>query len=65
MGVAASIAVLIALVTGLAMSTVLYVQAERQRLDAKGGTTDYITASKASGATAGLVGNAYIFYVEV
>ena len=38
---------------------------ERQRLDAKGGTTDYITASKATGATAGLVGNAYIFYVEV
>lgn len=36
-----------------------------QRLDAKGGTTDYITASKASGAAAGLVGNAYIFYVEV
>ena len=38
---------------------------ERQRLDAKGGTTDYVTASKASGATAGLVGNAYIFYYEV
>ena len=38
---------------------------ERQRLDAKGGTTDYVTASKASGATAGLVGNAYIFYHEV
>ena len=38
---------------------------ECQRLDAKGGTTDYVTASKASGATAGLVGNAYIFYHEV
>ena len=38
---------------------------EPQRLDAKGGTTDYVTASKASGATAGLVGNAYIFYHEV
>ena len=38
---------------------------ERQRLDAKGGTTDYVTASKATGATAGLVGNAYIFYHEV
>ena len=37
----------------------------RQRLDAKGGTTDYITGSKATGAAAGLVGNAYIFYVEV
>ena len=37
----------------------------RQRLDAKGGTTDYITGSKASGAAAGLVGNAYIFYYEV
>ena len=37
----------------------------RQRLDALGGTTDYITASKATGAAAGLVGNAYIFYVEV
>ena len=38
---------------------------EKQRLDAKGGTTDHITASKATGATAGLVGNAYIFYHEV
>ena len=38
---------------------------ELQRLDAKGGTTDYVTASKATGATAGLVGNAYIFYHEV
>ncbi len=38
---------------------------EKQRLDAKGGTTDYITASKASGASAGIVGNAYIFYHEV
>ena len=37
----------------------------RQRLDAKGGATDYITGSKATGAAAGLVGNAYIFYVEV
>ena len=37
----------------------------RQRLDAKGGTTDYITGSKATGAAAGLAGNAYIFYVEV
>ena len=38
---------------------------ERQRLDAKGGTTDYITGSKATGAAAGLVGNVYIFYHEV
>ena len=38
---------------------------ELQRLDAKGGTTDYITASMASGAAAGLVGNAYIIYYEV
>ena len=37
----------------------------RQRLDAKGGTTDYVTGSKATGAAAGLVGNAYIFYYEV
>ena len=37
----------------------------RQRVDAKGGTTDYVTGSKASGAAAGLVGNAYIFYYEV
>ena len=37
----------------------------RQRLDAKGGTTDYLTGSKATGAAAGLVGNAYISYVEV
>ena len=37
----------------------------RQRLDAKGGTTDFITGSKATGAAAGLVGNAYIFYYEV
>ena len=38
---------------------------EKQRLDAKGGTTDHVTASKATGAAAGLVGNAYIFYQEV
>ena len=38
---------------------------EVQRVAAKGGATDYITASKASGAAAGLVGNAYIFYFEV
>ncbi|MCE2405793.1 MAG: hypothetical protein J4F43_11655 [Dehalococcoidia bacterium] len=38
---------------------------ERQRLDAKGGTTDYVTASKATGATGGLAGNAYIFYYQV
>ena len=38
---------------------------ERQRLDAKGGDTDYVTASKDTGATAGLEGNAYIFYHEV
>ena len=38
---------------------------EMQRLDAKGGTTDYVTASKATGATAGIVGNAYVFYYEV
>ena len=37
----------------------------RQRLDAKGGSTDYVTGSKATGAAAGLVGNAYIFYHEV
>ena len=37
----------------------------RQRLDAKGGATDYITGSRATGAAAGLVGNAYIFYHEV
>ena len=37
----------------------------RQRLDALGGSTDYITGSKATGAAAGLVGNAYIFYYEV
>ena len=37
----------------------------RQRMDAKGGATDYITASKATGAAAGLAGNAYIFYHEV
>ena len=36
----------------------------KRRLDAKGGTTDYITGSKATGAAAGLVGNAYIFYHE-
>ena len=28
-------------------------------------TTQYVTASKASGATAGLAGNAYIEYVEI
>ncbi len=38
---------------------------EKQRVDAKGGTTDHVTASKATGAAAGLVGNAYIFYHEV
>ncbi len=37
----------------------------RQRLDGKGGATGYITGSKASGAAAGLVGNAYIFYYDV
>ena len=37
----------------------------RQRLDAKGGATDYLTGSKATGAAAGLAGNAYIFYAEV
>lgn len=37
----------------------------RQRLDAKGGTTDYVTGSKATGAAAGLAGSAYIFYVQV
>ena len=37
----------------------------RQRLDTKGGTTDYVTGSKATGAAAGLAGNAYIFYYEV
>ena len=36
-----------------------------QRLDAKGGRTDYITGSKATGSAAGLAGNAYIFYLEV
>lgn len=36
-----------------------------QRLDAKGGRTDYITGSKATGSAAGLAGHAYIFYVEV
>ena len=36
-----------------------------QRLDAKGGSTDYVTGSMATGAAAGLVGNAYIFYHEV
>ncbi len=38
---------------------------ERQRLDARGGTTDFVTASRATGAAAGLAGNAYIFYHEV
>ena len=37
----------------------------RQRLDAKGGATDYVTGSKATGAAAGLAGSAYIFYVQV
>ena len=37
----------------------------RQRLDALGGAADYITGSKATGAAAGLVGNAYISYYEV
>lgn len=37
----------------------------KQRLDAKGGTKDFITGSKATGAAAGLKGNAYIFYHEV
>ena len=36
-----------------------------QRLDAKGGRTDYLTGSKATGSAAGLAGHAYIFYVEV
>ena len=36
-----------------------------QRLDAKGGRTDYIAGSKATGEAAGLAGHAYIFYVEV
>ena len=38
---------------------------EKQRVDAQGGTTDYVTASQTTGAVAGLVGNAYIFYHEV
>ena len=38
---------------------------EKQRLDATGGSTDYITGSKATGAAAGLAGSAYIFYYEV
>ena len=38
---------------------------EKQRLDAKGGSTDHVTASQATGAVAGLAGNAYIFYHEV
>ena len=38
---------------------------ERQRLDAKGGATDFVTASRATGAAAGLAGNAYILYHEV
>ncbi len=38
---------------------------ERQRLDARGGATDYVTASRSTGAAAGLAGNAYIFYHEV
>ena len=37
----------------------------RQRLDAKGGTTDFVTGSKATGAAAGLAGSAYIIYFEV
>ncbi len=37
----------------------------RQRLDAPGGTTSYVTGSRATGTAAGLVGNAYIFYYEV
>jgi hypothetical protein len=34
-------------------------------LDAKGGTNDYITGSKASGASAGIVGYAIIEYVHL
>lgn len=37
----------------------------KQRLDANGGSTDYVTASVASGASAGIVGNLYIHYVVV
>ena len=37
----------------------------RQRLDAPSGATNYVTGSTATGAAAGLVGNAYIFYYEV
>lgn len=36
-----------------------------QHLDEKGGTTGYITATKTSGATAGLVGKYYIYYRTV
>ncbi len=35
------------------------------RLDENGGTTDYVTASMASGAAAGLVGYAYIYYLVI
>ncbi len=35
------------------------------KLAANGGATDFITGSKASGAAAGLVGNAYIYYLVI
>jgi len=35
------------------------------KVDAKGGTNDYVTISKASGAAAGLAGTAYIRYMKV
>jgi hypothetical protein len=35
------------------------------RLDEKGGTTDYITASKATGASAGIVGYGVVRYVKL
>ena len=41
----------------------LFSSAAKAVLDENGGTTDYITGSKASGACAGLVGYAYIQYV--
>ena len=33
------------------------------RLDEAGGTTDYLTVSKKTGAAAGIVGNYHIFYI--
>jgi hypothetical protein len=36
-----------------------------RKVDEKGGTTDFITGSKATGASAGLVGNAYILYFPI